>query len=212
MAGIGGLGSALLTYLSVTGFGRIIMADRDRVELGNLNRQVLHWEDNLGMEKSVSAADKLSRLNSDVEYVNHAADITSDNIDEIFTGADLLMDGMDNFQGRYLLNGLAVRRGIPFFHGAVWGLEGRIATIIPGKTPCFRCIFPEAPAPETIPVAGITPALIAILQVTEAVKHVLGLGELLEGRLLLYDGETLEFTKLSVRRDPDCPVCGHLPF
>jgi adenylyltransferase/sulfurtransferase len=210
VAGVGGLGSALLTYLAVTGFGRIVLADRDRVEMGNLNRQILHWENNVGMAKTVSAVEKLRQLNSDVEYVVHDTEIRSENVERIFEGVDLLMDGMDNFPGRYLLNDLAVKRRIPFFHGAVWGLEGRASTIVPGRTPCFRCIYPEAEPQETVPVAGVTPALIAVLQVTEALKFVLGMGERLEGKLLLYDGENLEFTQLSVRRDPDCPVCGDL--
>ena len=207
VVGTGGLGSTVLIQLAVCGFGKIILADKDRIELSNLNRQVLHWEKDMGKGKVDSAREKLVEMNSGTDYEIFDGEVTEKNVDDVFSEADALIDGLDNFPGRYLLNKYAVRRGIPFFHGAIWGLEGRATTILPGRSPCFRCLYPEAESTEMIPVAGFTPGLIANVQVTEAVKWVLGLGDLLAGRLLLYDGESMEFTTLNIQRDPECPVC-----
>ena len=207
VVGAGGLGSTILIQLAMAGFGKIILADKDKIELSNLNRQSLHWEGDLGKDKVLSAREKLESLNSGVDYEVIDEEITERNVARVFSKADAIVDGLDNFPGRYLLNEYAVERGIPFFHGAIWGLEGRATTILPGLTPCFRCLYPEAESNETIPVAGFTPGLIGAVQVAEAVKWVLGLGDLLAGRLLLYDGESMEFTTLEIKRDPECPVC-----
>ncbi len=210
VVGAGGLGSPLLIYLAAAGFGRIVLADGDTVELSNLNRQVLHWQEDIGSSKVDSAGGKLRRMNPDVEIVTFAGQVDESNIDELFAGADALMDCLDNFPSRYLLNDYAVKRRIPFFHAAVWGLEGRVTTIIPGQTACFRCIYPVAPPPELFPVVGVAPGLVAVIQVTEAIKFFVGIGDLLTGRLLVYDGGSMSFMPLKTRRDPDCPACSIL--
>jgi adenylyltransferase/sulfurtransferase len=208
--GAGGLGCSILMQLAAAGFGKIILADKDTVELGNLNRQPLHWQRDIGRSKAKSAFEKLGELNPEVEIVCHDGEVDSRNIGEVFQEVDGLMDGLDNFRDRYIVNEFAVERRIPFFHGAVWGLEGRAATIIPGKTPCFRCIYPQSPPREIPPVLGATPVLIASIQVTEAVKHFAGIGEVLAGEVLFYDGMSMSFLKAKVERDPDCPVCGRV--
>jgi len=208
--GAGGLGCSILMHLAAAGFGRIIMADRDMVELGNLNRQLLHWQRDLGRSKARSAHEKLAELNPDVDIVCHDQQVDSRNIAGIFQDVEGLFDGLDNFPDRYVANEFAVKRRIPFFHGAVWGLEGRAATIIPGKTPCLRCIYPQSPPREIPPVLGATPALIAAIQVTEAVKHFTGIGEVLAEEVLFYDGSSMTFLKARVGKDPECPVCGNL--
>ena len=206
--GAGGLGCSILMHLTAAGFGTIILADKDTVELGNLNRQLLHWQRDIGQSKAQSACEKLRELNPEVEIVCHDRQVDSRNISGIFQEVDGLMDGLDNFPDRYIANEFAVKRRIPFFHGAVWGLEGRAATIIPGKTPCFRCIYPQSPPREIPPVLGTTPALIAAIQVTEAVKHFAGIGEVLAEEVLFYDGSSMTFLKARVERNPHCPVCG----
>ena len=210
VVGAGGLGSPLLLYLAAAGFGRIILADRDTVELSNLNRQVLHWQEDIGTSKAESAQGKLHRMNPDVEIVSVDKQVDDTNIDELFAGADALVDCLDNFPSRYLLNSYAVKRRIPFFHAAVWGFEGRVTTIIPGQTACFRCIYPAAPEPELFPVVGVAPALVGVIQATEAIKYFIGIGDLLADQLLVYDGESMTFTPLKIRRDPDCPACSSL--
>jgi len=206
--GAGGLGSPILMYLAVAGFGKIIVADRDEIELSNLNRQILHWDKDIGRKKADSAQQKLQKMNPDVEIAAYVGEVNEENIDEILADVDALIDALDNFPSRFLLNEFAVKHNIPLFHGAVWGLEGRATTIIPGETPCFRCIYSESPPKEIFPVVGVSPALIAIIQVTEAIKYFTGIGELLKGELLIYDGETMMFSKVRLRRNPDCPVCG----
>ncbi len=208
VVGAGGLGSPILMYLAVAGFGKIIVADKDKIELSNLNRQVLHWDKDIGRNKADSVREKLQEMNADVEIVTYTEEVNEENIDRIFADADALVDALDNFPSRFLINEFAVKRNIPLFHGAVWGLEGRATTIIPGETACFRCIYSEAPPKEVFPVVGVSPALIATIQVTEAIKYFTGIGELLAGQLLIYDGESMMLSKVRLRRNPDCPVCG----
>lgn len=206
--GTGGLGSPILIYLTVAGIGKIILADKDRVELSNLNRQILHWDKDIGKEKTVSAEGKLRMINPDVEIVSYPTEVTEKNIDQIFNEVDVLIDGLDNYPSRFLMNEYAWEKGLPFFHGAIWGLEGRVTTFIPGKTGCLRCLYSEAPPKAVFPVAGVTPGLVAILQTTEVLKYFTGIGELLLNQLLIYDGETMEFRKIKLTKNPNCPVCG----
>lgn len=205
--GTGGLGSPLLTYLAVAGVGRIIAADRDVVDLSNLNRQILHWDRDVGKKKAESAAEKLKQINPSIDVTVVSDDVTAENIDRIFEGVDLVIDGLDNYQSRFVLNEFAVRRRVPLVHGSIWGLEGRATTIIPGRTPCLRCIVQEAPPKEVFPVLGTVPALIATVQATEALKYLAKVGLLLTGRLLVYNGEHMTFDEIPVERDPQCPVC-----
>lgn len=208
IAGAGGLGSPISIYLAVAGVGRIRIVDNDRVELSNLNRQILHWDRDIGKRKAESAEEKLKEINPDIEAEALSETIGEDNVFELVNGADLIIDAMDNFPTRYLLNRTAIARNIPFFHGAIYGFEGQVTTIIPGKTACLRCIFPEAPRPETFPVIGVTPGIIGLIQATEVIKYITGIGELLSGRLLLWDGLNSSFEEIAVERNPDCADCG----
>lgn len=208
VAGAGGLGSPVSIYLAAAGVGRMRIVDDDRVETSNLNRQILHWDGDVGKKKADSARDKLQRLNQNVQVEGISERMTEDNILQLVADCDLIVDAMDNFPTRYLLNKAALAKDIPFLHGAVYGFEGRATTIIPGETPCLRCIYPEAPPPEKFPVIGVAPAVIGCIQATEAIKYILGLGELLGGRLLVYDGLSLRFFEFELKKDPECPACG----
>ena len=209
IAGAGGLGSPVAIYLAAAGVGTIRLVDNDRVELSNLNRQILHWDENTGMRKTDSAAEKLRKLNASIKIEALAETLTKDNISRLVDGFDLIVDGMDNLPARYLLNKAAVEKRIPFFHGAVNGLEGRAMTVIPGKTACLNCVYRGVvPPPEKFPVIGVTPAVIGCIQATEVIKYIVGLGKLLTDCLLIYDALEMTFTRLNIRRDPACEHCG----
>jgi molybdopterin/thiamine biosynthesis adenylyltransferase len=209
VAGLGGLGCSASLYLTCAGVGHITLIDCDRVELSNLSRQVLHYEEDIGEEKPVSAAGKLAKLNSSIEVTPVFRKITEHNAREIINGANLVIDGMDNFKTRFILNKACVAEGIPFIHGGVHGLFGEVTTILPGRTPCLACIFPKVPHRKvSFPVFGVTPALIAILQVTEAIKLLGGFGSLLTGKMLYFNGETMDFTFRDLVKNQNCRVCG----
>jgi len=208
VAGAGGLGSPIATYLAAAGFGHITLADMDVVDLTNLNRQTLHWDKDVGRSKTESGLEKLRGFNPDVEVTAFEGRIDESNVLELAQGHDLILDAMDNFPTRYLLNDASQRLGIPFIHGSVWGLEGRATTIVPGRTPCLRCIFPEAPPKEKFPVLGTAPGIIGSIQAMEAVKLIVGIGRTLENRLLILDGDYMEFTELKIERNPKCRGCG----
>lgn len=210
VAGAGGLGSPAAIYLAVAGVGKLVVADHDEVDLSNLNRQILHREADVGRPKVASAWERLTSLNRDVDVQVVHETITEENAHRLVGEAQVIVDCLDNFPTRYLLNRVAIDRRIPLVHGAIWGLEGRLTFIEPGTTPCLRCLVPEAPPAETFPVLGATPGVIACLQATEVLKYLTGLGEVLRNRLLLYDGLSMEFQTLKLRRDPDCPECGAL--
>ena len=210
IAGAGGLGSPISTYLVAAGVGTIRIVDHDRVELSNLNRQVLHGDEDVGRKKSDSALEKLKRLNKGVQIEPIKEMITAANVSKLVAGFDAIVDAMDNLPTRYLLNKAAVENNIPFFHGAVYEFEGRAMTIIPGKTACLRCVYRGAIAQEKFPVLGVTPAVIGCIQAMEVIKYIVGIGELLTNRLLIFDGLDMKFTKLKVKRDPGCEHCGHL--
>ena len=209
VAGSGGLGSPISIYLAAAGVGTIRIVDHDRVELSNLNRQVLHWDKDIGRSKVDSAAEKLSQLNQSVKIEAVEEMINEANISRLVAGFDLIVDAMDNLPTRYLLNKAAIDNSIPFIHGAVYGLEGRAMTIIPGKTACLRCVYRGLILQEKFPVIGVTPAVIGCIQVTEVIKYITGIGKLLTNRLLVYDGLNMAFTELIVKRDPNCEHCGH---
>lgn len=208
IAGAGGLGSVTAAYLAVAGVGRIQIIDDDVVELSNLNRQILHWERDIGKKKAESFADKLAQMNSGVDVVVTPERIRADTIAELITDADVIVDAMDNFQTRYLLNRLAIQRKIPFVHGGVYGFEGQVTTIIPGESACLRCIFPESPEAETFPVIGATCSVIGGIQATEVVKYIVGVGGLLTNRLLIWDGVDARMEEFAVERNPGCSDCG----
>jgi len=209
VAGLGGLGCAASLYLTCAGIGHITLIDCDRVELSNLNRQILYYDEDIGEQKPFSAAQKLAKLNPSIEVTPVFNKITAQNAREIIKGANLVIDGMDNFKTRFIINKACVAEGIPFIHGGVHGLFGEVTTILPGRTPCLTCIFPEFPRGQlALPVFGVTPALIAILQVTEAIKLLAGFGSLLTGKMLYFNGETMEFTSCDLARNQKCGVCG----
>lgn len=211
IAGTGGLGSPVAIYLAAAGVGTIRIADHDTVELSNLNRQVLHWDEDTGNKKVDSAAAKLRRLNRSVKIEAIVEKITEANVSQLIADSDLIVDAMDNLPTRYLLNRTAIKKDIPFFHGAVYGFEGRAMTIIPGKSACLNCLYHGANVPEEkFPVIGVTPAVIGCIQATEVIKYIVGLGELLTNRLLDFDGLKMTFTELKVRKDPNCEHCGKI--
>jgi molybdopterin-synthase adenylyltransferase len=210
VGGVGGLGCPSMLYLAAAGIGTIRMVDSDSVELSNLNRQVLHWTPDISRDKVESALDKLNRLNPEVKIEAVKERMTESNIRGLVEGFDLIVDATDNLATRYLLNQTAMDLNIPFFHGAVHGLEGRALTILPGQSACIMCIYRGVNITEKPPVFGVTPAIIACIQVTEVIKYLAGIGELLIDRLLVYDGLNMKFAELKLRRDPSCKHCGKL--
>ena len=208
LAGAGGLGTVISVYLAAAGVGTLRIADCDSVEASNLNRQILHWGRDIGRPKTASAAEKLAAFNSLIRVEEVAGRIDEGNIDAIAGDCDLIVDAMDNFPTRYLLNRTALRKGIPFIHGAVRGLYGQATTVLPGKTPCLRCIFPGSPPPEIFPIVGATCGVIGSIEATEAVKLLTGLGEPLAGRLIIWDGMAATADSIVVERNPACPDCG----
>jgi len=211
IAGGGGLGSPAALYLAAAGVGRIRIVDHGRVELSNLNRQVLYWAEDIGRSKVDSAAGKLSRLNPEITIEAVDETITGANAARLVSGFDLIVDAMDNLPARYLLNQAAIEANIPFFHGAVYGFEGRVMTVIPGRTACLECVYHGATlAGEKFPVVGVAPAVVGCIQAAEVIKYIVGVGELLTDRLLIYDGLSLKFSELKVKKDPECKHCRHL--
>jgi adenylyltransferase/sulfurtransferase len=210
IAGAGGLGSPIAIYLTAAGIGMIRIIDHDQVALSNLNRQILHWEEDIGRKKVDSAKEKLRNLNSAAEIETIGETITEDNVSQLVDGCDAIVDAMDNLPTRYVLNHCAIKKKIPFFHGAVKGFEGRVMTILPGETACLRCMY-RGPVPqEKFPVIGVAPAVIGCIQATEVIKYLVGIGKLLTNRLLIYDGLNVMFNEFTVKRNPACDHCGSL--
>jgi adenylyltransferase/sulfurtransferase len=210
IAGAGGLGSPVSIYLAVAGVGNIRICDFDSPEISNLNRQILHNHLRIGINKAESARQTLSELNPAINITALTEKIVSENVDELVGDAELIMDCMDNFPTRYLLNECAIRKNIPLVHGSIWGMDGRLSFIHPPQTPCLRCIFPEAPPKEVFPVVGATPGVIGTLQALEAIKYLTGVGENIKGRILIWEGTKVEFRKYKAYKDPQCPVCSKI--
>jgi len=218
LIGAGGLGSPASLYLAAAGVGRLGIVDDDRVDASNLQRQIAHSTETLGEWKADSAKRTIEALNPDVEVVTYKERITSENVDRILAdGWDVIVDGADNFPTRYLLNDAAVWHDIPIVHGSIYRFEGQVTVFKPHEGPCYRCLFPQPPPPELAPscaeggVLGVLPGIVGSLQASEALKLALGIGESLSGRLLLFDALSTEFNEVTLRRDPDCPVCGEHP-
>ena len=208
IAGAGGLGSPVAIYLTAAGIGNIRIVDNDTVELSNLNRQVLYGDKDIGNKKIVSANGKLKKINHNVKIEAIDETITENNISRFAANCDVMVDAMDNLPVRYLLNKVALEKNIPLFHGAVYGFEGRVMTIIPYKAACLRCVYRGVMPGEKFPVIGATPAVIGSIQATEVIKYILGIGELLTGRLLIYNGLDMKFTEFKTKKDPQCEHCG----
>ena len=210
IAGTGGLGSPIAIYLTAAGIGMIRMIDHDEVALSNLNRQILHGEEDVGRKKVDSAKAKLRNLNSTVEIEAIAETITEGNVSKLVDGCDVIVDAMDNLPTRYILNRCAIEKKIPFFHGAVNGFEGRAMTIIPGETACLRCMYRGLVPPAKFPVIGVAPAVIGSIQATEVIKYLAGIGKLLTNRLLIFDGLEVCFSEFRLNKNPNCDHCGSL--
>lgn len=208
VAGAGGLGCPVSIYLAAAGVGTITIVDKDVVELSNLNRQILHWDRDIGRMKAVSAGEKLRQINPDITIRAIEATISDENVEDLVGKADLIVDAMDNYPIRFLLNRTALTKNIPLVHAAIRGLHGQATTVIPGKTPCLQCIFPHVPPKEVFPVLGVTPAVMASIQANEVIKYLTQTGELLAGRLLLWDGGTSQMEEIRVERNPKCTICG----
>ncbi|MGC9345835.1 MAG: HesA/MoeB/ThiF family protein [Candidatus Bathyarchaeales archaeon] len=211
VVGIGGLGCSAAIYLAAVGIGKIILVDKGKFKLNNLNRQILCWQRDVGKFKAEVAKEKLEALNPGIEVDAVVAKITNDNTHDVIGDVDVVLDGQDNWKTRFVINEYCVRHSIPFIHAGVSALHGQMTTIVPGKGPCLRCVFPkDPPEVEKIPVLGATPALFASLQVMETVKLVTGIGKPFVGRMLFANGEEIVFETVEVKRNVECPVCGNL--
>jgi sulfur-carrier protein adenylyltransferase/sulfurtransferase len=214
LLGAGGLGAPSSVYLAAAGVGTLGMVDDDVVDLSNLQRQIIHAQDRVGMPKVESAKVMLNGLNPDVKVVPHKLRLTSENIMEILKDYDLVVDGADNFPTRYLLNDAALKLGKPVIHASIYRFEGQLTAFVPNAGPCYRCLYPQPPPPDMAPscqeagVLGVLPGIIGSLQANEAIKILLGIGTSLAGRLLIFDALKTKFRELKLRRDPNCPTCG----
>jgi molybdopterin/thiamine biosynthesis adenylyltransferase/rhodanese-related sulfurtransferase len=218
LIGAGGLGSPASLYLAAAGVGRVGIVDADVVDESNLQRQIVHSTERLGEAKVDSARRTIEALNPDVEVVTYKERLSSENVERILAdGWDVIVDGADNFPTRYLVNDASVWHGIPVVHGSIYRFEGQVTVFKPGEGPCYRCLFASPPPPELAPscaeggVLGVLPGIIGSLQANEALKLALEIGEPLVGRLLLFDALAAEFSEVTIRRDPECPVCGEHP-
>ncbi len=214
LVGAGGLGSPAALYLAAAGVGTLGIVDDDVVDDSNLQRQVVHTTDRLGIPKAESARIAIESLNPDVKVVKHETRLDKSNVLDIFAQYDIILDGTDNFATRYLINDASVLLNKPNVHGSIFRFEGQATTFIPHDGPCYRCLFPTPPPPELAPscaeagVLGLLPGTVGMIQATETAKLILGIGEPLVGRLLTYDALGMEFRELRLSRDPECPMCG----
>lgn len=214
LVGAGGLGSPLGLYLAAAGVGHLGLVDFDQVDLTNLHRQVIHGTKDLGRPKLDSARDRIADVNPHVHVETYDTRLTSQNALEIIRDYDIVVDGTDNFPTRYLVNDACVLSGIPNVYGSIFRFEGQVSVFATGTGPCYRCLFREPPPPGLVPscaeggVLGVLPGLVGIMQATEAIKLLLGIGQPLVGRLLLVDALRAQFRTLKLQRDPECPACG----
>jgi molybdopterin/thiamine biosynthesis adenylyltransferase len=215
--GAGALGSPAALYLAAAGVGTIGIADSDVVEISNLQRQVIHHTADIGKPKVLSAKEKMEAINPDIRVVTYHKWINADTIPDLIREYDFVIDGTDNFASKFLINDACVMAGKPFSHAGILHFIGQTMTILPGESPCYRCIFPSPPPPGAIPtcsragVLGVLPGVIGTIQATEAIKYLLGVGKLLAGRLVVYDAEGLDFYTSPLSRQNRCPLCGENP-
>lgn len=217
MIGAGGLGSPAAYYLAAAGIGHLGIVDFDKVDLSNLQRQIIHSTERIGMLKTESAKKTIAALNPDVNVTLYNERVSSQNIKELFEGYDYIVDGSDNFATRFLVNDACVLMGKTNIHGSIFRFEGQATVFEPQDGPCYRCLYPEPPPPGLVPncqeggVLGVLAGIIGNIQAVETLKLVLGIGESLSGKLLIYDALNTEFKKLTLKRDANCPVCGDNP-
>lgn len=216
--GAGGLGAPAAMYLAAAGIGTIGIADADEVELSNLQRQIIHGTEDLGKAKVQSAKETIERMNPDVTVHTYRTFVDSKNILELIKDYDFIIDGTDNFPAKFLINDACVMAGKPFSHAGIIRFKGQLMTYVPGQGPCYRCVFKNPPLKDAVPtckqagVIGAMGGVIGSLQAMEAIKYILGVGDLLTGYLLTYDALTMEFRKIKLPKHvPDCPICGEHP-
>lgn len=210
IAGIGGLGSISSYYLAAAGIGHLKIVDKDRVDYSNLNRQIIHWTEDIGEWKTESGSRKLKSLNPICTVEAIQAEISADNCSDLVGDCALIVDAMDNMPARRALNAASIEKGIPYLYGGVHQLDGLATTFVPGQTPCLECVFPDDPAasmPTPPAILGPVPGIVACIQAIEAIKFLTGIGGLLTGRLLSFCGYDMTFREFKIARNPDCPVC-----
>lgn len=217
VVGAGGLGSPVSYYLAAAGVGTLGIIDYDQVELSNLQRQILHSTADVGRPKVESAKETLNRLNPDVQVNTYQNKLGQDNISDLLSGYDLIVDGVDNFAARFLINDACVMMGKPLVEAGILQWDGMIMTIAPGEGPCYRCVFPAPPPPGSVPscqeagVVGAIAGVMGVLQATEAIKYLLGVGETLVGRMLIFNALESRFREVEIAKEDKCPVCGTEP-
>jgi molybdopterin-synthase adenylyltransferase len=215
--GVGGLGAPIALYLAAAGVGTIGIADADNVDISNLQRQVIHFTPDIGKPKVESAREKMIAINPDVTVHTYKEWISAANIGDIIADYDFVIDGTDNFASKFLINDACVLAGKPYSHGGILQFFGQTMTVQPGQSACYRCLFPKPPPKDAIPtcsqagVLGVLPGVIGTIQATEAIKFLLGIGRLLNDRILMYDANDMEFRAVDVKRNSRCPICGEHP-
>ena len=217
IVGAGGLGSPAALYLAAAGIGTIGIVDYDEVEISNLQRQIAHFTKDLKTAKVDSAAEKMQAINPDILVNKHLASLCADNIQDIIKEYDFVIDGSDNFPTKFLVNDACIFENIPYSHGGVLRFEGQTMTVLPGKSACYRCVFPKPPPADAVPtcsqagILGAVAGMLGTIQATEALKYLLGLGEPLTDALLTFDAKTMDFHKVRLKKQKNCPICGENP-
>lgn len=212
IVGLGGLGSPASFYLTAAGIGCLGLVDSDVVEISNLQRQILHSTPTIDVPKVVSAKQTLEKLNPDVKIITYQERFTEDNAEDIIKDYDMVVDGCDNLQTRYVINDACMKSAKPYIHGSIFQFEGRATVFLPDKGPCYRCLYPSIPPKELLPgptdigLLGVLPGVIGTIEATEAIKIILNIGKSLSGRLLIYDALNLEFQEIIIERDPNCRI------
>lgn len=215
--GAGGLGAPAALYLAAAGVGTIGIADADRVDLSNLQRQVIHFTGDIGRPKVESAAEKMRAINPEIKITTYYEFLQAANISQIITDYDFVIDGTDNFAAKFLINDACVMAGKPFSHGGILRFDGQTMTVVPGKSACYRCVFPAPPPPGAVPtcsqagVLGAVAGILGTIQATEALKFATGVGTLLTNALLIFDAKVMSFRKVDIRRNKNCPLCSEKP-
>ena len=211
VVGVGGLGCVSSTYLAAAGVGKLILIDNDKTSLSDLNRQVLYTLKDIGQFKAETAKKRLGTLNPEVKVVIVLEEVSEDNVSKIIGNVDAVVDGLDNWKTRFIINDFCVKSRVPFVHAGVSQFYGQITTVMPGKGPCLRCIFPKEPSEtKTNPIFGGTPSALASLQVIEVIKCLTGIGKPLVGRMLFIDGEEMTIETAEIKKNPNCPACGSI--